>query len=488
MPSVKKNLGWNLLLTVSGYLFPLLTFPYITRVLGADNLGLANYALSVVDYAILFATLGLISIGYRYIPQCNDDVEKRSLVFSRLVSIHIVMSTIVLLIYTVCVFMIPQLYEHIILYLVGVSKIVMNVFLVEWLFKGMQDLQYVTIRSLIIRSIYVIAIFIFVRKPSDYDIYFYITITQTVLNALINWRFSKKYIHFKFSLNGCKEYIFPVFSMGINQILFSFYGTFNVILLGSKCDDASVGYFITATRLYSIILSLLNAYNGAFVPYLNSLLGKGDVLQFKKYVGYSFSIVNFLAIPFAVGGFLLAPEIIRLIAGPGYERAVLPFQIIILQILFAGIAQILENQILLSFKKFKEVLVCTSLSTAVAVIILMVFIPLYGEVASAYAVAIPHLIEVVILYYYARKSIAIKYPISDFLKTLIASVPIIAICIIAKYIVSNYFWILIISFLFSFVYYISVQYYILRNKFLIGQTEQMIKKLRLHNSDSSECN
>ena len=92
MASVKKNLGWNILLTVSGYLFPLITFPYITRVLGADNLGITNFALSIVDYAILFSTLGLVTIGYRYIPQCNDDINKRNHVFNHLVTLHLILT------------------------------------------------------------------------------------------------------------------------------------------------------------------------------------------------------------------------------------------------------------------------------------------------------------------------------------------------------------------------------------------------------------
>lgn len=474
MTSVKKNLSWNVLLTVSGYIFPLLTFPYITRVLGPNNLGLANFASSVVDYAILFANLGLATIGYRYIPQCNDDVEQRNHVFSHLVSLHIIQTSCILIIYSLCVFFIPQLYEHKTLYFVGVSKIIMNVFLVEWLFQGMQDFKYVTIRTLAVRTLFVIGVFLFVRKQEDYDIYFYLIVAQVVANSVINWRYSKKFVRFKFSFKGCREFVFPVFSTGVNSILLSFYVTFNVIYLGMKCGDASVGYYTTATRLYAIFISFLSAYNGVFVPFLNSLFGKGEMEKFKQYVGYSFSIVLLLSIPLIVGGIIMAPEIVNLIAGKGYERSVLPLQIIMIQVLFVGVAQILENQILLSFKKFKEVLICTSISTALAIFILFAFVPQYAEVASASAVAIPHLIEVALLYFYAKKTIDIEFPVKDMLINIAVCIPIVIICFLVKLLALNSVITLTIAGGTSVVYYFVIQYYLLQNEFLHSQLDKYI--------------
>lgn len=477
MLSVKKNLVWNILLTVSGYLFPLITFPYITRVLGAGNLGLANFALSVVDYAILFSTFGLGSIGFRYIPQCNDNIEQRNHVFNHLVTLHLILSVCILIIYTFCIFLIPQLYEHKLLYFVGASKIIMNVFLVEWLFQGMQDFRYITIRTLIIRLLYVFSIFLWVRESDDYDIYFYLTIAQVVVNAIVNWRYTCKYVTFKLSIRGCRSYLFPVFSMGINRILLSFYGTFSVIYLGFICSDESVGYFTTATKLYGIFIAFLGAYNGVFVPYLNSLFGKGDMIKFKQYIGYSFSIVSLLSIPLIVGGIILAPEIVIFIAGPGFESAILPFQIVMIQVLFVGFAQILENQILLSLKKFKEVLICTSISTAMAVFIIFAYVPQYAEVAAAYAVAIPHLLELVLLFYYSQKSLDFKFPIVDFLKNIAACIPIAVICILAKKLGFNSFLTLLIAVIVSSTYYFVVQYFLIRDRFLRSQVQQVTKKL-----------
>lgn len=183
--SVKKNFGWNFVLMISGYLFPLLTYPYITRVLGAESLGIGNFVLSIIDYAVLFSTFGIASIGYRYIPQCNEDKEKRNHVFCSLVSLHLIMSVVVLVVYILAVYTLPQLQEHKYLYIVGATKVFLNVFLVEWLFEGMQDFRYITIRTIAMRMAYVIGIFIFIHTSDDYDRYVYITIGQVVINSIL---------------------------------------------------------------------------------------------------------------------------------------------------------------------------------------------------------------------------------------------------------------------------------------------------------------
>lgn len=476
MSSLKKNFFWNSALTISGYVFPILTFPYVTRVLGAENFGKANFAMSVVDYAILFSTLGLATIGYRYIPQCNDDRTKREDVFNHLVTLHILLTIVILAIYSICVLTIPQLSNNRLLFFIGSTKIFFNIFLVEWLFQGMQDFRYITLRTLFTRALYVVSVFVFVRKSSDYDIYFYLTIAQIVVNALINWHYTKKFVSFKFKLKGCKEYLFPVFSMGINRILLSFYLTFNVIFLGIVCGDLAVGYFSTATRLYAIFLSFLNAYNGVFVPYLNDLFGRKEYDKFKQMIKHSFTIVGFVSIPLVVICVVYGPEIILLTAGSDYEQSVLPFRIIIFQVIFIGLAQILENQILLSLKKFKEVLICTAVSTFLSIIILLYFTSRYAEVAAAYAVAVPHVLEMLLLYKYAKKSLDISFPFKEYSMHIMACVPIVIFCIAIKLLVSNYILVLLIGCSISCVYYLLIEYYVVKQQMIVSQIDGLLLK------------
>lgn len=474
--SVKKNILWNMLLTLSGYIFPLLTFPYVTRVLGAGNLGIVDYALGIVDYAVLFSTLGMGMVGIRYISQCGDDLKRRNEVFSNLVTLHAFLSLFALAVYLACVWFIPSLSEHRELYYIGAAKILFNVMLVEWLFQGMQDFRYVTLRTMAIRFLYVIGVFIFVRSRNDYAAYFYVTIAQVAVNALVNWRYAQRYVRFRFRLSGMREFVFPVFSMGVNMILLSFYTTFNVIYLGSACGSEAVGYYTTATKLYGIFISIISAYNGVFIPHLNDLYARGELQQFRETVTKSIHLVSLAALPIITIGTCLAPQIIRLVAGEGFERSVLPFQIILVQVLLVGIAQILENQVLLAFKKFREILICTAATTALAALIIIFFVPTHAEVAAAWAVALPHVFELALLFYFARKAIRFDSSIKTILRNALVCVPIVGICFLTVQSFTHYLAVLFIAGAVSVIYYAAIQLWVVKDESVLEFANTNIKR------------
>ena len=476
MSNIKKNFLYNLLLTVAGYISPFLTFPYVSRILGAENIGIVNFATSVVDYFILFSTLGITIVGMREIARTKGEGGAISQTFSQLVSLHATISAIILFFYFISICVIPQLKEHSFLYWVGTSKIILNVFLVEWLFRGLQNFKYITLQTLFSRTLYVIAIFIFVRQRDDYDVFFIITMAQVLINALINWNYSRKYVSFNFSLKGVRKYVSPLFSWGLNILLLSFYTTFNVMYLGFSCDSKAVGYYTTAIKLYAIILSVLQAYNGVYIPYLNTLSAKGDMSEFIKVINKSFNIVSTFTIPMVAFCYIMAPEIIMLIAGEEFGSSVLPFRILLFQIIIIGISQITNSQILLSLKKDKEILISTMIGSITMLALVVLFVPKYAQVAAAAAVLISHVVEFVFLFYYAKKSLNFNFPFTAFLKTGFYTIPIILICLLGDILFYNWVEKLLFTTIISSLYYVLIQYYLVKNELLINMIHKIIKR------------
>ena len=169
MTSIKKNIFYSSILTVSGYLFPLLTFPYITRVLGVKNIGVCNFVDSIVQYFIYFSMMGMMTVGIREIARAKGDRKLLSKTFSELLSLNLIATLIAVIILLICTMCIPQMSEYKSMFFIGSAKILANTLLIEWLFKGIEDFKYITLRSVIIRGLYVIAVFIFVRKAEDYQ-------------------------------------------------------------------------------------------------------------------------------------------------------------------------------------------------------------------------------------------------------------------------------------------------------------------------------
>lgn len=432
MANLSKNFFYNILLTISGYVFPLLTFPYVTRILGPEGLGKANFVLGIVDYAVLFSTLGLGTIGIREIAKCSEDKEKLNRTFSQLLTLHLCMTFVISLVYFGAILLTPDLRNNFDLYAIGFCKLLFNVYLIEWLFSGLQDFRYITIRTIVTRFIYVALVFLFVRENDDIIAYIVVTVVQVILNAVINWRYCTKVVTFTFRRDGIKVFFKPVLSLGINILLLSFYSTFITLYLGFVCTDEAIGYFTTSTKIYSIILSILSAFNGALMPYLNSLYGQGKTDELKSTINKSLLLVLYISLPVTTYCFVMSEDVITLIAGVGYERAIIPFQLIILQVVLVGLSQITELQILLTYNKLKQILLITLCTTLMSVGIMVLFAPRYAELAAAYAVMVPHILECALLMIFAYKCIKFTIQVRSLLIYVIFSAIVFAECFFMK--------------------------------------------------------
>ena len=184
--SIKKNFFYSSILTTANYIFPLLTFPYVTRVLGPTNIGICNFVDSIIHYFLLLSMLGIGVVGVREIAKAKNDQKKLSQVFSSLVLLNLLSTVLALLILFACVLYVPMFREYREMMWVGALKILFNTLLIEWFFKGIENFRYITIRSIVVRTIYVVCVFLFVRSSDDYDIYYLLMTLMIVANAFFN--------------------------------------------------------------------------------------------------------------------------------------------------------------------------------------------------------------------------------------------------------------------------------------------------------------
>ena len=194
-PSVKRNFVYNGILTLSNYIFPLIVYPYVSRVLGVSNIGICNFVDSVVHWFILFSMMGMTILGNREMAAIGNDRERRSKAFSELIVLNLVTTFLAAAGLLVAMYTVPKLIVHQDLLYVGVVKLVFNLFLMEWFFMGMEDFKYITNRSILVKCLYVISVFLFVREASDYKIYYALTVSVVVVNALINSVYIRKFVY-----------------------------------------------------------------------------------------------------------------------------------------------------------------------------------------------------------------------------------------------------------------------------------------------------
>ena len=355
MASVKKNFAYNLALTLCNYIFPLLIYPYVSRVLGVTNIGICNFVDSIIQYFILFSTLGIGSFGVREIARYKEDRENRDKIFSSLFLLNVITTLLALVVLFVSVNVVESLAPYKKFLWIGTMQLVSTLFLTNWFFQGISDFKYITIRTVVVKCIYVLSVFLFVRNEDDTIVFYFLTSFVFVLNAIINWIYGCRFRSLVFRGVSLTVYLIPVLSFGLYLILTSAYTTFNIVFLGFCSGDTEVGYFTTATKLYTIIMGSFTAFTTVMVPRVSELLKEGNKEYLQKIISDTLSLVVIFSVPIIVLCEFYAHEIIYLVAGSGYEGAETPFRIVIFLLLVIGFEQILIQQFLMASRSYRSI-------------------------------------------------------------------------------------------------------------------------------------
>ena len=265
-PSIKKNFAYKSVLTLSTYLINFITIPYVARVLGVERIGLVNFVDNTVNYFLLFASMGVGLLGVREIAAVKEDKKRRDQVYSSVLALNLLFTLVSLGIYLLCVVTIPKLCQYDELFYIGTAKILFTVFLVEWFFTGVENFRYITLRSILIKVLYIISVFLFVRDTSDYRLYFILTVGVVVLNALINQLYIREFVRVRWNNIQLFKYLKQNVTLGIYTLMTSMYLTFNVMYLGLVSNNTEVGYYTTAFKLYSVVLGFFTAFTNVMLP------------------------------------------------------------------------------------------------------------------------------------------------------------------------------------------------------------------------------
>ncbi len=381
--SVKRNFAYSFVLTVSGYVFPLLTYPYVSRVLGVSGIGICDFVDSIINYFILFSMMGIDACGIREIAAHKDEPAKRSSLFRSIISLNIISTAIALVVLLTAMYTVPALAQYRKMLYIGVMKLIANIFLIEWFYTGMENFAYITKRSIAIKLIYVASIFFFIRKPDDYPIYYILTVTTIVLNAGWNLIYARKFVTLSLKDISIKPLLATFFSIGLYKIITSIYTTMNVTWLGFVTNTDQVGYYTSATKLYTIIISAFTAFTSVMLPRLSALHAQGNEKEFWDKIRLSVEALAFFSFPVIVFSIIYAPNILHLLLGDGFEGSYLPFRIIAPLIFIIGYEQILVLQILIP-RKYDRIVLCNSIIGAtLAVLTNLMIVKSYGATGSA---------------------------------------------------------------------------------------------------------
>jgi O-antigen/teichoic acid export membrane protein len=423
---LKKNVIYSSVLTSSNYIFQFITYPYVARILGVTNIGICNYIQCIVQYYIIFSMLGITTLGVREIAKCNGNKKRLNLVFSQLFSINFGLTMVVLVVYIIMVQIVPQFAPYRKLLYIGASQILFNLFTVEWLFRGIENFKYITIRTLVIRSIYVASIFLFIHNEEDYIKYFTIWSGVIIANGIVNWGYSRKIVSLTFqTYKSTKQFIKPILYLGTQQILTSFYTTFNVVYLGIVCGATQVGFYTTATKIENIILALYSSFTMVMMPRISAMIEKRDDLGVRHLIHQSTLLLFAFVTPCIIMTEFYAKEIVLLIAGKGYDGAIFPMRLVMPLMLIVGLEQILIVQILLPYRFDKQIFISSIMGASFSIIVNLLIVPHLRSIGSAIAWFTSEVVVMVCAMYFVRRRFDLLTICRDLFYHLFAFLPLI---------------------------------------------------------------
>lgn len=460
MAGIKKNFFYSAFLTSANYLFPLLTFPYVTRVLGAANYGLCGFIDGIINYFILFSTMGIAVVGIREIASDKSDARKMNRTFMELFVTTGLFTLISIVLLIGATFLVPKLYEQKELMFFGAFKVAFNFLLIEWFYKGIEDFRFITLRTLIVKCGYVASVFIFVRTSEDYPAYYLLSVLMIAVNAVINIIYSRKWISFYLKSLSLKRFLRPLITYGVYTLLTSFYTTFNVAYLGFVSTDVEVGYYSVATKLYSIFIALITAFTSVMMPRMTSLLAENHTDEFRRMYVKSIEILSTVTLPAVIFAIVMAPQIVDFIAGKDYFGAVLPLRIVMPLMFIIGYEQIMIVQALMPLRKDKVVLRNSFAGAVVGLVANVLLVNRLAAVGSAIVWLICEILILVLSQFAVVSIIKISFPFKQFGKNLLVYSPILLLFAVRLLFEGSAFIDLLVTALITAVYFIIVQIYV----------------------------
>lgn len=384
MHSVKYNFIMNSILKMSSFVFPMITFPYITRVLGADAIGKVNFANALTGYFSMAAMLGIPTYGIRICAQCRDDRNKLAQIVQELLIINIIMTVIVYIILFVLVLKIPLLYENRNLIFVLSFTISLTTIGMEWLLQAIEEYRFITYRNLVFKCFSVALIFLLVHHKEDYILYAGISMFGTVGSNILNFIRIRRYISFKSrSSYNFRRHIRPVLLFFLFSVATTVYTNLDIVMLGFMSNDRQTGYYSVAVKMKNLFVSLVTALGTVLLPRACYYVENEMDREFAESLKKAFQFVMLSSIPLVVFFMIEARDTIVFLAGEEFIDAVQSMRIILPTVFLIGCSNLIGMQILIPMGL--EVCTIFSVITGAVIDLLlnMILIPQTGAVGAA---------------------------------------------------------------------------------------------------------
>lgn len=390
-PSIKKNVIISTLYQILLVITPLITAPYISRVIGADGIGAYSYTSSIQVYFSLFAALGTAEYGLREISRARMNVEKRSRLFWEIELVSVLTSVFILLLWGIFICFQHQYFT---MYLILTLNIFNTMLDISWFFNGLEQFQYTVTKNAIVKVVGVVLILLFVKSPKDTDLYVFIMTASTLLGTMSMWLSLHKFvIKIKINLSSLKKHFHETAIYFIPTIATSIYTSMDKTLIGLITHSAAENaYYEQATKIINLVKALtftsVNAVLGARISFL---FFQEKYSEIKKNIHLSIDYVMFIGVGICFGLISISNTFVPVFFGSGWGKVVLILQLFSPQVIIIGISNCLGSQYYTPAGLRKKSAMYIIIGAIVNLILNLILIPKFASAGATFASIIAEL-------------------------------------------------------------------------------------------------
>ncbi|HUQ97161.1 MAG TPA: flippase [Chitinophagaceae bacterium] len=428
MRNLKPNFIYQLSISFLQAVVPIITFPYVSRILGPEAIGKINFIDYIAQFLLVVSAFGIPMYAAREVARLRGNkVAIRKLV-SEIVSIHIFTTLICLVIFAIAVYFSPAGLQNKGLIVLALINLTANAFSADWLIQGLEDFAFISKRTVVIRLVIVSLMFLLVTKQSHFTLYYSLLILGSILIVATDIYYAYKKNLFQVSFENPFRHLKPLAIFFFTTSAITIYSYLDTFVLGVVAGSLAVGLYTTALKTVKLSQNFVNDLSGVLLPRISYLYEQNEQQEIARLLNKSLLYVVTVSIPLSVFFFVMAPEIVAVIAGPQYTLSITTLRILAPLPLIMGLSNIFGIQVLIPFKKEKIMLWAVSAGSVVSIVICLILCPGYKQEGAAWACVIAEAFVTFILFIQASRYTKFKLPLRQWMPVLLCAslfIPII---------------------------------------------------------------
>jgi len=477
--SIKKNALLNVIYTIINLVFPLITYPYVARVLSTTGMGKVSFFTSISNYAVMVGSLGISTYGIRAVANARDDEKRLSKVTSELLILNLIITLIVVVFLFGSFFFVDKFATEPVLFVINIAIILSTPFGLSWFYSGLEQYEYITKRTIIFKAVSVFLVFSFVKSREDYPVYAGITAFSMIGAYLCNLLYSTKFTRIKIDSSlEFKKHFKPMLLLFASILAVSVYTNLDTVMLGFINGDRDVGLYSVASKSRWLLLAAVNAISAVLLPRLSNYFSNQNYEAYYKTLKKSVSFIFLITIPLSIFFIIEASDVIYILGGKDYSDAIGCMQILMPILIISGFSNVTGNQVLIPQGKDSCFMRAVVVGAGIDVVLNVALMPSLGCVGAAIATLFAELSQMSIQLYYAKADIQKNIQPKTIIKAFLAAiVPALFIIFTSTLLILNPIVSLIVRGFFFFALY-SLLLYLSKESYFIELISLVVNRIK----------